>query len=123
MTTMTPDEFLAQARPLKMDAESRENIDLLKEHIQSGKTLDPLMFDAKGKEDGRHRAIAAKELGIKEVPVLDFRAEPKTEPAAQSALKEIRRLQRRHGAGPRPGPAVVGRRPLLWSKPLRWPHQ
>jgi ParB-like chromosome segregation protein Spo0J len=38
--------------------------------MQSGKTLDPLAIYKNGKEDGRHRAIAAKELGIKQVPVL-----------------------------------------------------
>ena len=70
---MTPDEFLNQSRPLKIDAESRENIDALKKHIQEGKQLDPLELGAKGKEDGRHRAIAAKELGIKEVPVINYR--------------------------------------------------
>jgi hypothetical protein len=70
---MTPDEFLNKSRPLKVDAESRENIDILKEHIKDGGTLDPLELHSNGKEDGRHRAMAAKELGIKKVPVIDFR--------------------------------------------------
>ena len=74
MTEMTPDEFLAQARPLTMDEESREGIDILKKHIQDGKTLDPLNFNMDGREDGRHRAHAAKELGIATVPVIDYRA-------------------------------------------------
>lgn len=69
---MTPDEYLASVRPLSIDDESRENIDLLKEHIQSGKTLDPLKIFDGGKEDGRHRAYAAKELGIARVPVVVF---------------------------------------------------
>jgi len=73
MVTMSPDEFLAKAKPLTMDPESRENIDILKKHIQDGKTLDPLQLYKDGKEDGRHRAIAAKELGITEVPVIDLR--------------------------------------------------
>jgi hypothetical protein len=51
MVNMTPDSFLKQARPLTIDDESRENIDLLKNHIKSGKTLDPLNFDKNGKED------------------------------------------------------------------------
>lgn len=72
MTEMTPDEFLARARPLEIDDVARDNIDDLKRHIQSGKTLDPLKFFEGGKEDGRHRAIAAKELGIKRVPVIEF---------------------------------------------------
>jgi hypothetical protein len=69
---MTPDQFLARARPLEIDEVSRENIDDLKRHMLDGKTLDPLKFYDGGKEDGRHRAVAAKELGIKTVPVITF---------------------------------------------------
>lgn len=72
MVRVSPDEYLAAVRPLTMDDESRENIDLLKEHILAGKTLDPLLIRANGKEDGRHRAHAAKELGIQSVPVIAF---------------------------------------------------
>lgn len=71
ITMMTPDEFLSRVRPLTMDEESRDSIDALKEHIESGRMLDPLHIYANGKEDGRHRAYAAKELGIKRVPVVD----------------------------------------------------
>jgi hypothetical protein len=72
MTRMSPDDFLAKARPLDIDDLSRENIDLLKQHIEDGRTLDPLALYRSGKEDGRHRAHAAKELGISEVPVLTW---------------------------------------------------
>jgi len=83
---MSPDEFLKQSRPLKIDAESRETINGLKQHMKEGKPLDPLELHLNGKEDGRHRAIAAKELGIKEVPVLNFRpVEPK--PTFYSAVE------------------------------------
>lgn len=74
LVNMTPDEFLAKARPMKVDDVARENIDDLKNHIQSGKTLDPLAIYKNGKEDGRHRAYAAKELGITQVPVLTWPA-------------------------------------------------
>jgi hypothetical protein len=70
---MSPDDFLKQSRPLTIDETSRENIDLLKQHIESGGTLDPLALYKNMKEDGRHRANAAKELGINEVPVLNWR--------------------------------------------------
>jgi hypothetical protein len=40
--------------------------------MQQGRTLDPLMIYDGGKEDGRHRAVAAKEMGIKTVPVILF---------------------------------------------------
>ena len=72
METMSPQEFLDRVRPLKIDESSRDNIDDLKRHIQSGRTLDPLKIYSDGTEDGRHRAVAAKELGIKEVPVIVF---------------------------------------------------
>jgi hypothetical protein len=73
MEYMTPDEFLSKSRPLEIDDTSRENIDILKKHMEDGKTLDPLQLYGNGKEDGRHRAIAAKELGIETVPVINFR--------------------------------------------------
>ena len=70
---VSPEEYLKKVAHLDIDeADSRENIDLLKEHIEKGKTLDPLLIRKNGKEDGRHRAYAAKELGIKYVPVIDY---------------------------------------------------
>ncbi len=72
MVEMSPQEYLSKVRPLNMDEVSRDNIDDLKQHIQAGKTLDPLAIYADGKEDGRHRAQAAAELGINRVPVLLF---------------------------------------------------
>ena len=74
MVWMTPDEYLASVRPLKMNDVSRENIEDLKRHIVDGGVLDPLAIYSDGKEDGRHRAYATKELGINRVPVLDYRA-------------------------------------------------
>jgi hypothetical protein len=72
MSQISPDEFLAKSRPLEVDDVSRANIDDLKSHIESGKTLDPLAIYKNGKEDGRHRAHAARELGIGKVPVLTW---------------------------------------------------
>ena len=74
---MTPEQFLAQAKDLEIDEIARENIAGLKEHIKSGRTLDPLtLFEINKKDvrasDGRHRAIASKELGIGKVPVVSF---------------------------------------------------
>ena len=73
MIKMSPEKYLSLVRPLDIDDASRDNIDDLKRHIQSGKQLDPLAIYKSGKEDGRHRAYASKELGIKEVPVIIFR--------------------------------------------------
>ncbi len=72
MVEMTPDEYLAQVRPLEMDEASIDNIDDLANHMESGRTLDPLVIYPDGKEDGRHRAYAAKKLGIPTVPVIVF---------------------------------------------------
>jgi hypothetical protein len=69
LTYMTPDEYIGRVRPLTLDDVAQENIDDLKNHIQSGRKLDPLHIYADGKEDGRHRAYAAKQLGINKVPV------------------------------------------------------
>lgn len=73
MFEMSPDEYLAQVKPLKMDDETLENVDDLVDHMQSGRKLDPLVIYADGKEDGRHRALAAKKLGFNTVPVIDYR--------------------------------------------------
>src|SRR6056297_265603 len=70
MKMMSPDQYLSRVRPLRLDDESEENIEDLMNHIRSGRTLDPLKIYPDGKEDGRHRAYAAKRLGIKRVPVI-----------------------------------------------------
>ena len=70
MKFMSPDEFLSSVRPLNIDEGSRDNINDLKKHMMLGKTLDPLIIFSNGKEDGRHRAIAARELGISKLPVI-----------------------------------------------------
>lgn len=70
IVSMTPEEYLSRVRPLTMDPESEENIDLLVAHVKAGGRLDPLKIYANGKEDGRHRAYAAQALGIKRVPVV-----------------------------------------------------
>ena len=93
ITNITPDEFLERSKPLEIDEETRENVDDLKKHIQEGKTLDPLSIyvddvtDVKS-TDGRHRAIAAKELGMETVPVIDFTQEAKVEPEVKEVTEK-----------------------------------
>jgi hypothetical protein len=107
LITMTPDEFLAQSKPLEIDEEARDNINTLKEQIQNGGKLDPLAIYSADKTkslstDGRHRAIAAKELGIKEVPVLNFvkaEAKPTTGTPQEGDAVEI--APQREGGSPR----------------------
>jgi hypothetical protein len=72
MMEMSPQGYLEKVRPLEIDDVSRENIDDLKAHIESGRPLDPLVIYGDGKEDGRHRAYAAMGLGISRVPVIVF---------------------------------------------------
>ncbi len=69
---MSPDEYLSRVRPLDLDDESEENIEELMDRISNGLPLDPLKIYSDGKEDGRHRAHAAKRLGVEEVPVIVF---------------------------------------------------
>jgi len=93
ITEITPDEFLERSKPLEMDDMTRENVDDLKKHIQEGRTLDPLSIyttdvtDVKS-TDGRHRAIAAKELGMETVPVIDFTKEATAETEVKEVVKE-----------------------------------
>ena len=72
---MTPDQFLGLSAELYIDQDSKENIDDIAEIMLSGRKIDPprlsVMQDGKiDSHDGRHRALAAKRLGIKKIPVL-----------------------------------------------------
>ena len=74
---MTPEDFLAAAKPLEVDEDARDNINDLKQHMESGRTIDPLALyevdpSSVRASDGRHRAIAAQELGYEAVPVVDY---------------------------------------------------
>ncbi len=93
LVEMTPAEFLEKSKPLEMDEETRENVDELKDHMESGRTIDPLnlfsvdLTDVKA-SDGRHRAIAASELGYDTVPVIDYSTHPAPKPTAEEAKVE-----------------------------------
>ena len=67
---MTPDEFIKKANQLDMGDDDHELIHHFQKHIEDGKQLDPLALYPDGHQDGRHRAHAAKKLGIKKVPVI-----------------------------------------------------
>ena len=106
LVEMTPEDFLSRVRPLDLDETSRENIDLLKDHIVSGRSLDPLQIYRDGSEDGRHRAHAARELGIKKIPVITW-TDPRPPdqsnlPAAIDAAAEASRLALPPDDEPRP---------------------
>lgn len=88
---MTPDEYLNQVRPLEADDESEETIAALIEHMEGGGKLDPLWIYGQKqphgyrKEDGRHRAHAAKKLGMSSVPVLTWPEKEATQKPDQFA--------------------------------------
>jgi len=93
--TSTPEEFLSLARDLKMDDEVRDNVrdnvDDLKKTMESGRRVDPAIIYLKdGKitgHDGRHRALAAQELGIKDFPILVLDESHK--PVTAKSLQEL----------------------------------
>lgn len=72
--SMSPDKYLNVLPPLDIDEYSSENIDILAERIKNNEKTDPAtLYIEKGKiidHDGRHRAHAAKKLGLKQIPVL-----------------------------------------------------
>lgn len=77
ITWMTPDKFLQLAAPLPEPVGGK--VERLQQHMAGNKALDPLvllMRTTKGGKlrvyghEGRHRALAAKKLGITSVPVL-----------------------------------------------------
>jgi murein DD-endopeptidase MepM/ murein hydrolase activator NlpD len=74
ITWMSPEEFLAKVpQKLRLDRKSEKTVEHFKDKIKKGKKLNPLaIFPNNGGQDGRHRAMAAKELGIKKVPVIQW---------------------------------------------------
>lgn len=62
---------------LKLGADTEGEIDSKQvakyvSDIKAGKTLDPVIIDSKGfVQDGKHRLAAMKQLGVKEVPVVE----------------------------------------------------
>ena len=69
-----PNEFLELVPELKMDDATIENIEDLKSHMESGREIDPPTLYVSGdsviNHDGRHRAYAAIEMGLSEIPIL-----------------------------------------------------
>lgn len=72
VVSMDPQQYIDSVRPLTRDEETLDNVEDLRNHIEEGRQLDPLAIYDGGQEDGRHRALAAIDLGIESVPVLLF---------------------------------------------------
>lgn len=97
-----PKEFLKLVKPLKMDEETKENIDDLYNMIVDGQEIDPpALYVEYGRvidHDGRHRCYAAIKAGTNKVPVLvidrnhqpveTFDFKPQMKKAIQEIIKE-----------------------------------
>jgi hypothetical protein len=89
---MTPERYLSLVKKLDLDEESLENIDDLSKMMIKGKKVDPPTLYLSDNQiidhDGRHRAYAAKEIGITELPVLIIDVEDKI-PNIKELKKQI----------------------------------
>lgn len=72
LTHMSPDEYLSKVKPLNMDHDDKHLIHHFKKQIKKGEKLDPIAIYPDGHPNGRHRAHAAKEIGIKSIPVVTW---------------------------------------------------
>lgn len=70
LTHMSPDEYLARVKPLNMDHDDKHIIHHFKKQMEKGEKFDPVAIESDGHPNGRHRAHAAKKLGIKSIPVI-----------------------------------------------------
>jgi len=73
VTVMSPTDFLKHAKRLKETKEDKLLISSFKEGMKDGKKFKALKLLDHNLADGRHRATAAEELGIKKIPVIDYR--------------------------------------------------
>ena len=77
--TMSPDEYLQETGGYASTFIDQKKVDKIKEKIKNGVPLDPLTLTSKEGsnigQEGRHRAEAAKQLGIKEIPVVRIEGE------------------------------------------------
>lgn len=69
---MSPAQFLARVKPLEMSDSDKRKIAHFEKQIKNGVKLDPIAIKPNGKPNGRHRAMAAKNLGIQSLPVVIF---------------------------------------------------
>ena len=76
MTWMSPDAFLSQVPPLLHTETDKELIAKHHRRLAEGKKMKPLAIYSSGMPNGRHRATAAKALGITRIPVLVGGKEP-----------------------------------------------
>ena len=76
---MSPKKYLKKARKLNIGEGDRKVINSFKKQIKAGDPLSPVKLLKHHHEDGRHRATAAKELGIDKIPVINERKKRRSE--------------------------------------------
>jgi len=138
VAVMSPKEFLKHANRLKGTKEDKLLISSFKEGMKDGKKFKALKLLSHNHADGRHRATAAEQLGIKELPVIDYREsgldEIKGAHAVGDEMKDVKkeiRQERAHGGPVLPlgseDPNEAFRRLIAWSfavEPLlKRPHR
>ena len=69
---MSPNEYLSDVKPLKGTRHDRHVIRHFEKQMEKGEKLDPVAIYPDGKPNGRHRAKAAKALGIDKIPVVTW---------------------------------------------------
>ena len=76
MVWMSPDAYLSRVPPLLNTPSDTKLIEQKHRKLAAGEKMKPLAIYSNGMPNGRHRATAAKALGIKRVPVLVGGKEP-----------------------------------------------
>lgn len=84
-----PEKYLAKTHPLEMSHHDKHQIHHFERQIKKGEKLDPVAIYHDGRANGRHRAHAAKNLGIKKIPVVDWEKKRDGGPIVQRALMVI----------------------------------
>ena len=85
----SPDHYLDQVKPLNMDHDDKHIIHHFEKQMKKGEKLDPVAIYPDGHPNGRHRAHAAKKLGIKKIPVIDWEKKKGGGSVAERALMVI----------------------------------
>jgi hypothetical protein len=84
-----PDEYLDQVKPLDMDHDDKHLIHHFEKQMTKGEKLDPVAIYPDGHPNGRHRAHAAKNLGIKKIPVVDWEKKKGGGPIVSRAIMVV----------------------------------
>jgi len=72
LTHMSPDNYLDKVKPLNMDHDDKHIIHHFEKQMENGEKFDPVAIYPDGHPNGRHRAHAAKKLGIDKIPVVTW---------------------------------------------------